>query len=279
MNAAIRSRQRKKIRNRTKTKQMGWKISTIIIENKNNLKDDNTILEALGKSNFEFKEELILDYDIVQSDNSICIGYYLDNIILFDDYQITTKSLERANGLKLIKEEKRLIDLFPNAEILTAACHSSVNYHGYSLIKNGEKVRLKTISSEEKLRTFGERIEEEIEIYKTSYQENGANYWKDENYPDDNDYTEDQLMEDFTFGVAKRRLGFRLDSSEADELMETVVFKKYIHSDKTEITDTETEIFIDTTEIETPKNKWRSYSLIFLVIILWQVLKWFYFRN
>jgi hypothetical protein len=235
---------------------MGWKVSTIIIENKNNLKDDNTILEALGKSNFEFKEELTLGYDIVQNDDSICIGYYQDNIILFDDYQITAKSLERANELKLIKEEKRLVDLFPNAEILTAACHSVVNYHGYSLIKKGKKIRLKTISSEDELREFGKRIEEEVEIYKTSYEKNGANYWKDEDYPNDEDYTEDQLMEDFTFGVAKRRLGFRLDNSDADELMETVVFKKYISPNSKNGNEEVEEL--------KPKNTWLN---------IWQILK------
>jgi hypothetical protein len=43
-------------------------------------------------------------------------------------------------------------------------------------------------------------------------------------------FYEDQMMEDFTFGVAKRLLGVRIDTEESDLLMEEVVFKKYIKS-------------------------------------------------
>lgn len=262
---------------------MGWKMSMIIIENKEQKEDDDKILKALDKEDFEFQEELSIDFDFYQKDESICIGYYNDNIIILDDYQIKAKSLERAKGLKLIKEEKQLVDLFPNAEILTVACHSAMNYHGYSLIQNGKKIRLKRISSDEKLLEFGERFEEEKQIYEGSYQKSGQNYWKNEDEFDEDeledldeedllmyaDYSEDQLMEDFTFGVAKRRLKIRLDSEEND-LMEKVIFKKYI-SPNSENPKTD--------EKEVPKNKWKQYGLFFLFIVLYQVLKRYIFND
>ena len=132
---------------------------------------------------------------------------------------------EKADKLDLTKEEKNLVELFPESEIINVACHSAVNYHGYSIIKNGKKRRLKVISSDTPKIEFGDRIEEEDKIYSTSYQKDGQNYWKDED--DDEDFAEDQLMEDFTFGIAKRRLGVLLDHSDGEELMESVQFKKW----------------------------------------------------
>ncbi len=44
-----------------------------------------------------------------------------------------------------------------------------------------------------------------IKSMKGLIQRNNKNFWKDETDP------EDQLMEDFTFGVAKRRLGVLLN--------------------------------------------------------------------
>lgn len=258
---------------------MGWKASMIIIENKENFEDDDKILAALDKANFQFQEELSIDFDFYQRDESICIGYYNNNIIILDDYQITEKSLERAKGLKLLKEEKQLVDLFPNAEILTVACHSATNYHGYSLIQNGKKVRLKRASSDSKLQEFGERFEEEQQIYKDSYQKNGQNYWKNEDEPDPDelefldeddlmmyeDYTEDQLMENFTFGVIKRRLGFRLDNAESKDFKKNVVFKKYINPNK--------KIKNEIIEEDKPINIWLKFGLFFLIILIWKILK------
>lgn len=257
---------------------MGWKASMIIIENKENFEGDDKILAALDKTNFQFQEELSINFDFYQRDESICIGYYNNNIIILDDYQITEKSLERAKGLKLLKEEKQLVDLFPNAEILTVACHSATNYHGYSLIQNGKKVRLKRASSDSKLQEFGERFEEEKQIYKDSYQKNGQNYWKNEDEPDPDelefldeddlmmyeDYTDDYFMEDFTFGIAKRRLKIRLDNSEND-LIKNITFKKYINLNK--------KIINKTIKEEKPINNWLRFGLFFLIIIIWQVLK------
>ena len=74
---------------------------------------------------------------------------------------------------------------------------------------------------------FGQRISEEEKIYSKSYQRDGANFWKDETDPED-EFTENQLMEDFAFGIANRRLGVFIDQAESFELMEKVTFKKYL---------------------------------------------------
>lgn len=205
---------------------MGWKVSMIIIENPDNFDDDVSVLKAIGKSNYKLKEETTFEECINPRDKSISIGRYNGNIIISEDYQITTKTLERAGNLNLTIEEENLCKMFPNSEIVTIACHSVVNYHGYSLIRNGKKMRLKVISSDTPLIEFGQKFKEEEKLYSTSYQKEGANFWKDETDPNE-EYSEDQLMEDFTFGVANRRLGVYLDQKEGEELMEIIRFNKY----------------------------------------------------
>ncbi|WP_298895714.1 hypothetical protein [uncultured Psychroserpens sp.] len=249
---------------------MGWKSSLIIIENKENFADESAILKAIGKSEYEFDRESTLDECIYPNDKSINIGYFNGNIIICDDYQLTTNSLERADELILTKEEQKLVDLFPTSEIVTVACHSAVNYHGYSLIESGVKKRLKIITSDTPRIEFGERIEEEIKIYQKSYSKDNQNFWKDD-YDPEEDLTEDQLMEDFTFGVAKRRLGVLLDHSDGDELMEQIIFKKFKNPNQTsEVT--------ESIKVE-KKAKWIKYGIIILILIIWQILKRTVFKN
>lgn len=203
---------------------MGWKASLIIIENCSNFAEDNQILKALGKANFIFHSKVTLEECIHPNDKSINIGYYKNNIIICDDYQVTADSLERAKGLALTKEEQQLVTIFPDSEIITVACHSVVNYHSYSIIEKGVKKRLKICTSDF-LTGYGDKIAEEKEIYAKSYKKEGLHFWKD-TYGGE-DFTEDQLIEDFTFGIAKRRLGVSLDHPQGEELMEKVPFKKY----------------------------------------------------
>jgi hypothetical protein len=242
---------------------MGWKASLIIIENKEQISEDNQVLEAIGKLDCKFEGETTLDECIGSYDNSISLGRYNGNIIICDSYQLTTLSLEQANNLDLTKEEQEIVKLFPKSEIVSVACHSSMNFHGYSIIDSGTKKRLKTISADTPKVEFGEKIEEENGIYKKSHIKDNDLVWKEEG--DDEEYTEDQLMEDFTFGVAKRRLGVLIDHSDGEELLEKVVFKRYVSSKKESR-------FVESEDSKS-MPKWLVYGIMILLIIIWQVLK------
>ena len=204
---------------------MGWNTSLIIVENKENYSNENELLKNLGFDNFELIESTTFDEILNPKDNHIGIGYYNGNLIICDGYLLTTKSLEERENLNLADYEKSLVKIFPKSEIVTVSCISSINFHGYSLIQNGEKKRLKYVAVEMK-QEFGNRFEEENEIYKNSYEENGKLLWKDENDQDDF-FTEEQLMEDFTFKVAKRRLGLQIDMEEGKDLFENNDFTVY----------------------------------------------------
>src|SRR5690606_28659931 len=145
-----------------------------------------------------------------------------------DDYQLTT-SLELSQTPHILSDyEKVLTDLFPDTEILTVACHSAVNYHLYSLVKNGQKLRFKKVVHGEPVIEYGERVEEEERVYAYSKIVDGQRMFRS-TYKDDElyDNTEDQMMEDFAFGVAKRHLGVKISTSEDEELMFEIPFKKY----------------------------------------------------
>lgn len=241
---------------------MGWNTSLIIIENKENYSNENELLKSLGFDNFEQKENTTFDEILNPKDNQIGIGYYNGNLIICDGYLLTTKSLEESENLNLANYEKSLVKIFPKSEIITVSCVSSVNFHGYSLIQNGEKKRLKYVAEEMK-QEFGNRFEEEIEIYKNSFEEDGKLLWKDENDEDDF-FTEDQLMEDFTFKIAKRRLGVQIDMEDGEDLFENTEFKVF------QIIDSKSKIKLN--KETTKKVDWKWMGYIALIMIVFKIL-------
>jgi hypothetical protein len=241
---------------------MGWNTSLIIIENKENYSIENELLKSLGFDYFEQKLNTTFDEILNPKDNQIGIGYYNGNLIICDGYLLTTKSLEESKNLNLIDYEKSLVKMFPKSEIVTVSCVSSVNFHGYSLIQNGIKKRLKYVAEEMK-QEFGNRFEEEIEIYKNSYLEDGKLLWKDENDEDDF-FTEDQLMEDFTFKVAKRRLGIQIDMEDGEDLFQNTEFKVF------QILDSKCKI--KSNKEVTKKVDWKWMGYIALIMIVFKIL-------
>ncbi|HJR99370.1 MAG TPA: hypothetical protein VJ780_00430 [Flavobacterium sp.] len=247
---------------------MGWNTSLIIIENKENYSNENELLKSLGFENFKQKENTTFEEILNPEKNQIGIGYYNGNLIICDGYLLTNKSLEESENLNLADYEKNLVKIFPKSEIITVSCVSSVNFHGYSLIQNGEKKRLKFVDSEIKYE-FGNRFEEENEIYKTSYVEEGNLFWKDENDKDDS-FTEDQLMEDFTFKIAKRRLGVQIDTEEGEDLFENTEFKVF-----------EVNNILKTTEKNKTESKglgWKKYLLLALLMIIVKIIFKFIYK-
>ncbi|AWG21923.1 hypothetical protein FFWV33_10500 [Flavobacterium faecale] len=245
---------------------MGWNTSLIIIENREHFSDEVELLKILGFKNFEYKEDTSFDAILNPKENQIGIGYYNGNIILCDGYILTSKSLEGSENLNLVEYEKSLVKIFPDSEIVTVSCASSVNFHGYSLIQKGERKRLKYVDSEIK-QEWGNRFEEEVEIYKDSHIENEQLLWK---YDDDieESFTEDQLMEDFTFKIAKRRLGVQIDNDEGDDLFKNTPFRVYQLQHLNKNQDTKSSTF-----------EWKRYLLLALLMIIVKIIFKFIYKN
>ena len=214
---------------------MGFKASMIIIKEPSNAISDRDLLSKLGFPDFSFSGDTTLEECMYPDDKSINTGHFNNCLIISDDYQLTT-SLEQSNTPQSLSEyENVLTGLYPNSEILTVACHSAVNYHLYSLVKDGQKIRFKKVVHGEPLIEYGNRIDEEEKVYAYSKVIDGQRMFRS-TYKDDEVYdnTEDQMMEDFTFGVAKRLLGVMISTEEDEELMFEIPFKKYAATKLTE---------------------------------------------
>jgi hypothetical protein len=207
---------------------MGWKASVIIVKQPSSTISDEELLKMLGFANVSFSGDTTFEECMYPSDNSISLGYYNDCLIITDDYKLTTSLDLAKNPQSLSDYEKVLTQLYPDTEVLTVACHSGTNYHLYSLVKNGQKLRFKKAISDEPVIEYGDRIEEEEKVYAYSKIIDGqrmfrSQYRNEEVY----EYTEDQFMEAFAFGVAKRHLGVMISTDEDEVLMFETPFKKY----------------------------------------------------
>jgi hypothetical protein len=201
---------------------MGWKLSMIIIQNPQNFRNEELLLEKLGFKDFEYQGDTTLDECMYTGDNSVNIGYYNGNIIICEDYQV----IDNFFTYKLTEIERKVIEIFPKSEILAVCCVSATNFHGYSLTKNGIKIRFKSIGAEEDLKEYGEPLEEEKEIYNKAIIKNGERIWIFPDMPNE-EFKEDQLMEEFTFSMIKRQLGVDISEIENEELLNNTVFRKY----------------------------------------------------
>ena len=188
---------------------------------------EEVLLDRLALSELVFRETTNMDRCIYPGDKSVNIGYFNDSIVICDDYLLTTSLEITDDPAALADYEQVLTSLFPGSEILTIACHSSVNYHLYSLARDGERVRFKRVVASSPILEHGQLLEEEKQIYASSRVVDGKRLFEGRLTDHNQAVTEDQLMEDFAFGVAKRHLGVKISSGEDDELMFGTPFKKF----------------------------------------------------
>lgn len=211
---------------------MGYKISMISVKQPASLIREEDLLLHLGFKSLVLSGSTTLDACMYPLDKSVNIGVYNSCILICDDYQLTNKLETPVRPEVLSDYEKILSALYPGSEILTVACHSVVNYHMYSLVKDGKKIRFKTVSSDGPVQSYGEELEEEKEIYAQSTIINGERLFRDPRFTDQFEYHEDELMEDFTFKVAARHLGVDISMASGEELLSETLFKKYLPATK-----------------------------------------------
>lgn len=179
---------------------------------------DVQLLAGLGFQNCVPRGTDSLENCMYPRNGSFGLGQYNGRLILTEDHQLTDELEHVKIPGGLSNYEQVLSRLFPGSEVLSVACHSANNYAMHSLVKDGVKLRYRSVSGDEKAVEFGPPLKEEETIYARSEMISGVRMFRREEPDRPYEYTEDQLMEDFTFEVAKRHLGVRLDSDETDEL-------------------------------------------------------------
>lgn len=211
---------------------MGWKASTIIINNPTQV-DKEELLKNLGFDNLTKIEDEPFEVAINPDDNKVYIGTYKDNLLIcapgipmhfFEDNETQT--------------EKTLSKIFPNSEICSIVLHSAVNLWGYAITRNGQKIRVRAGSADGG--TFveiGEPLEEEKELLsKSKLDDNGNRVYLLEDFPDE-PFNEDQVGENFVFSICKRYFEEKLDS--ADDLLFETILTGYRFGQVVQITSTQ----------------------------------------
>jgi len=194
---------------------MGWKASAIIVHS-NKETDHKSLLSELGFSNLSKIKDRTVEEVINPDDNEVYIGRYKNNLIICAP-DMPMNFFEETPG----HAEKVLIDKFPDAEICSIVLHSVVNLWGYSVTKNGKKIRARAGSADDgTFVEFGEPLKEELDLLSKSHiNEDGKREYLFADFPDE-PMTEDQVGEEFVFGITGKYLGKQLDSCE-DFLFET----------------------------------------------------------
>jgi len=238
---------------------MGWKSSTIIVNSDKEV-DEPELLKDLGFDNLKEVVKEPFEVAINPDEGKVYIGRYKNNLLICaQDLPMTF--LEEA----ISKGEKVLSKYFPDTEICSIVLHSVVNLWGYSVSKNGQKIRVRAGSSDNgTMVEYGEPLKQEIDLLsKAKIDENGKRIYQFDDFPDES-FEEDQVGENFVFELSSRYFGQNLDMSD-DLLFETELkgyeFNSTIRNPKSEI------------EKEKKSNKWLKYIVIIAVIIIWRVLK------
>jgi len=187
---------------------MGWKASAIII-NKPTQVDNETLLTELGFNNLTRIEDEPFEVAINPDDNKVYIGSYKNNLLVCAS-DIPTQFFDE-NETPI---EKTFNRIFPNSEICSIVLHSAINLWGYSVTRNGKKIRARAGNSDDG--TFveiGEPLDEEKELLsKSKLDENGNKVYVLDEFPDET-FSEDQVGENFVFLICKRYFDQELDSA------------------------------------------------------------------
>ncbi len=238
---------------------MGWKISSLII-NSDQKVDELDLLKKIGFNGLTEIASQPFEEIMSPDDNEVYIGYYKGNILICSqEFPITF-----FNQI-ILRGERTLAEYFPSdTEICAIALHSTVNFWGYSVSKNREKLRVRGGSAEDgTFIEYGEPLAEELELLSKSKNEYGKRLFHLEENSDEY-YTDDQVGENFVFELTKRYFGETLDA--ADDLLFETKLKGYSFKNAT---------FNHPHNTKEAKKgkKWVRYVFILIAVIIWQIIK------
>lgn len=192
---------------------MGWKASMIIIHQPGKV-DHRELLKRLGFINLNKIADLHVGSAIYPREEKIYIGNYKDNLLICEPNLPHTFFSEQPPFI-----EELLAHIFPGKEIAVIVLHSGVNLWGFSIIKNGKRIRTRAGDYTGNVIDFGAPLQEEEYLLSKSFidKESGEKMYLLDGWKEP--CTEDATGEEFVFAVCARYFGEKLD--QADELMDT----------------------------------------------------------
>ena len=191
---------------------MGWKSFFIVVKPVVEF-DRVALLEGLGYGDLVPVGEAPFERAIYPDDDAVYIGQFGD-CLLICDVMLSSACLSE----EVSPEEAFLMKTFPNTEIGVFVLQSTVNFWGYALLADGQKIRARAGSSDDG--TFldhGAPLSQEMSLLsKSILQPDGSRLYPDD-YDPEEPMTEDQVGEEFVFALTARFFDEPLNT--ADELM------------------------------------------------------------
>ncbi|MEM9896871.1 MAG: hypothetical protein AAF789_10915 [Bacteroidota bacterium] len=181
------------------------------------------LLESLGIHQLEKVKGQPFDSVMSPGKDMIYIGTLNGNTIICTQ-DIPSESLDAS----MSPAEMEMSARFDQADIVTFVLHSTVNLWGYSIVQNGQKIRVRAGSADNgTILEYGAPLEEEKGLLsQSSINESGERVFKFDDLPNE-EFTDDQVGENFVFAISANYFGEQLDHS--DKIFETE-FDGYIFS-------------------------------------------------
>ena len=133
------------------------KLYLIIVTNALNVQLD-TLKEHLGYENM-MPVEVVDLFEAQLIGSGVCLGSYGDRLLIVDPFQVCEFFSEGISTY-----ECNICKLFPYSDIVALNLYSVVDMYGYSIIKEGKRVRTKWATDDEIYIDIGERIAEEDDL-------------------------------------------------------------------------------------------------------------------
>ncbi|WP_114792489.1 hypothetical protein U0035_01900 [Niabella yanshanensis] len=192
---------------------MGWKASMIIIHQPGEV-DHRELLKRLGFINLNKIAGLDVASAIYPREEEIYIGNYKNNLLICEGSLPYTFFNQQPPFI-----EELLTHLFPDKEIAVIVLHNVVNLWGFSIIRNGKRIRTRAGEYTGNVIDFGTPLKEEEYLLSKSFidEETGERMYLLDGWKEP--CTEDATGEELVFSVCSRYFGQKLD--EADELFDT----------------------------------------------------------
>ncbi|NIG54889.1 hypothetical protein [Chitinophaga sp. Cy-1792] len=186
---------------------MGWKLYATFVSPTHEVNFDD-LLGRLELPPLTPIEDEPFEVALYPDEGQIYIGEH-NNCLIITNYELTDACMTS----EFSPLEEVLMAEFPDAEICTLVLHSVVNYFGYAVIKNGEKIRVRAGDSEYGVGIDeGSPLEEELPFLHSPR-------FKDDNSRrisrDGNNTYVDWDGEGIVFAIAGRYFGEPMDRNDA----------------------------------------------------------------
>lgn len=188
---------------------MGWKLSMVVLDKSPRRYGFRLLLNELGYTELKKVGKVTFEEAINPKEGKLYVGTYKNKTIICESHL----AYDMLNsGLSL--EEVRLNEMFSNKEVCSLVLHSGNNVWGYSVSKNGKKLRVRAGSSDDgTVIDLGSPLEEEIDLLgKSILDKEGGRIFQ----IDGDEYPEDAVGESFVFSLFARYFNVPLDYAEDD---------------------------------------------------------------